>query len=242
MKHLFTIGTIRNYDPVKQYFILSSYHDPTRPLFVPQEALNVNDDFLLPTHIPNAVQNFFPKMNKLVETPLDDHSRSLYTALVHKHYSLAQLNFIIAKLSSFILKKQYKCFSIIISDEILQTLPKHTPPNKISEPSHTTAIRPPSTSYVLQTANPNVRINSFSCPTDKFVSEILTLLRPLVEIASNTDPFVILNHIFDTFRNLQSLLQLHSTDIQNLTLSTIHVNDFLKKLVLLETLPQFTSS
>ena len=83
LNHLFTIGTIRNYDPVKQYFLLSSYHDPTRPLFVPQEALNVNDDFLLPNHIPNAVPNFFPKMNKLVETPLDDHSRSLYIALVH---------------------------------------------------------------------------------------------------------------------------------------------------------------
>ena len=112
LNHLFTIGTIRNYDPVKQYFVLSSYHDPTRPLFVPQEALNVNDDFLLPTHIPNAVQNFFPKMTKLVETPLDDHSRSLYTALVHKHYSLAQLNFIIAKLSSFILKKTIQIFLI----------------------------------------------------------------------------------------------------------------------------------
>ena len=181
-------------------------------------------------------------MNKLVETPLDDHSRSLYTALVHKHYSLAQLNFIIAKLSSFILKKQYKYFSLNISDEILQTLPKHTPPNTTSEPSHTTIIPPSSNSYVLQTTNPNVCINSFSCPTDKFVSEILTLLRPHVEIAPNTDPFVILNHIFDTFRNLQSLLQLHSTDIQNLTISTIHVNDFLKKLVLLETPPQFTSS
>ena len=61
LNHLFTIGIFRNYDPVKQYFILLSYHDPTRPLFVPQEALNVNDDFLLPTHIPNAVPNFFPK-------------------------------------------------------------------------------------------------------------------------------------------------------------------------------------
>ena len=212
MNHLFIIGTIRNYDPVKQYFILSSYHDPTRPLFVPQEALNVNDDFLLPTHIPNAVSNFFPKMNKLVETPLDDHSRSLYTALVHKHYSLAQLKFIIAKLSFFILKKQYKYFSLNISGEVLQTLPKHTPPNTTSEPSQTTIIPPSSNSYVLQTTNPNVCINSFSCPTDKFVSEILTFLRPHVEIAPNTDPFVILNHIFDTFRNLQSLLQLHSTD------------------------------
>ena len=244
LNHLFTIGTIRNYDPVKQYFILSSYHDPTRPLFVPQEALNVNDDFLLPTHIPNAVPNFFPKMNKLVETPLDDHSRSLYTALVHKHYSLAQLNFIIAKLSSFILKKQYKYFSLNISEEILQTLPKHTPPNTVTESSQAPPppIPPQSNSYVLQTTNPNVCINSFSCPTDKFVSEILTLFRPHVEIAPNTDSFVILNHIFDTFRTLQSLLQLHSSDIQNLTLSTIHVNDFLKKLGLLETPPQLTSS
>ena len=75
LNHLFTIGTIRNYDPGKQYYILNSYHDPTRPLFVPQEALNLNDDFLLPTHIPTAVPNFFQKMNKLVETPLDDYPR-----------------------------------------------------------------------------------------------------------------------------------------------------------------------
>ena len=131
-----------------------------------------------------------------------------------------------------------------VSDEIFQSLPKHTPPNNVSEPSQdpSSTIPPPYTSSVLQTANPNVCINSFSCPTDKFVSEILTLLRPHVEIAPNTDPFVILNHICDSFRNLQSLLQLHSTDIQNLTLSTIHVNDFLKKLVLLETPTQFTSS
>ena len=112
LNHLFTIGTIRNYDPVKQYYILTSYQDLTRPLFVPPEALNLYDDFLLPKHIPTAGPNFFPKMNKLVETPLDDHSHSLYTALVHKHYSFAQLNFIIAKLSSFILKKQYKYFPL----------------------------------------------------------------------------------------------------------------------------------
>ena len=142
LNQLFHIDTIRNYDPVKQYYILTTYHDPTRPLIVPQEALNVNNDFLLPTHIPTDVPNFFPKMNKLVETPLDDNSGSLYTALVHKHYSLAQLNFIIAKLSSFILKKQYKNFPLTnnISDEIIQSLPKHHPPSTISEP---TTVPPP---------------------------------------------------------------------------------------------------
>ena len=164
-------------------------------------------------------------MNKLVETPLDDHSRSLFTALVHKHYSLAQLNFIIAKLTSFILKKQYKYFSLTsnISDGIIQSLPIHNPSSTFSEPSTVpppTFIPPPASSYVLQTANPNVCINSFSCPINKFVSEILTLFRPHVEFAP-------------THRTFQSLLQLHSTDIQNLTLSTNHVNDFLKKLILL---------
>ena len=248
LNHLFTIGTIRNYDPVKQYYILTSYHDPTRPLFVPQEALNLNDDYLLPTHIPTAVPDLFPKRNKLVVTPLDGHFRTLYTALVHKHYSLAQLNFIIAKLSFFILKKkQYKYFPLtnIISDEILHSPPKHNPPSTHSELSSSpppTLIHPPTSSFILQTAYPNVCINSFSCPTDKFVSEILTVLRPHVELAPNTDPFVILTHIFETYCILQSLLQLHSTDIQNLTLSTFHVNDFLKKLVLPETPPHIVSS
>ena len=66
-------------------------------------------------------------MNKLVETPLEEHSRSLFTALVHKHYSLAQLNLIFAKLSSFILNKHYNYFPLAnnISDEIFQPLPKH---------------------------------------------------------------------------------------------------------------------
>ena len=35
-------------------------------------------------------------MPRLVETPLDHYSRSLYTSLASKHYSIAQLNFIIA--------------------------------------------------------------------------------------------------------------------------------------------------
>ena len=50
-------------------------------------------------------------MNKLVETPLDDTSRSLYSSRVHEQHSIAQLNFIIAKLSSFILKKPIQFFS-----------------------------------------------------------------------------------------------------------------------------------
>ena len=45
LDHLLTFGTIRTYDPIKQYYILSRYLDPTRPLIVPQEALRPNGAF-----------------------------------------------------------------------------------------------------------------------------------------------------------------------------------------------------
>ena len=105
---------------------------------------------------------------------------------------------------------------------------QNTSPSTDSSTAPPTAIVPPiPSSYVLQTVNPNICINSFSCPTDKFVTEILNLLRPHIEPFPNTDPFVILNHIFDTYVTLQS--------IQFLTLSTVHVNEFPNKLVLLQT-------
>ena len=53
---------------------------------------------------------------------------------------------------------------------------------------------------------------------------------------------LISNHIFDTYRFLHNPLQLHNDDIQTLTLPSIHVNDFLKKHVRLETRTQFAQS
>ena len=83
---MYAIGTTLNYDPIKQYYIPSPYHDPTCPLICPQDPFNLAMIILLPTQFPN----FFQKMNKLVETPLDGHSRSLQVSLVHNHYSIAQ--------------------------------------------------------------------------------------------------------------------------------------------------------
>ena len=61
LNHLYIVSLIRNYDPVKQVYNLVPSHNPTRPLFVPQEALNLNDEYLLPTHVPNILVKFFPK-------------------------------------------------------------------------------------------------------------------------------------------------------------------------------------
>ena len=166
-------------------------------------------------------------MNKVVETPLDDHSRSVYTSLVHKRY------FIIAKLSSSIFKKQYNYFPAISNcpDEIKKALSKHLPPSmnlEISIVLLPTFLQQPFPSYViLQTVNPNVCINSSSSPTNESVTKILNLLRPHVELSPNSDLFVILNHIFDTYRILQNHLQHHNADIQTSAISTIHVNDCL---------------
>ena len=50
----------------------------------------------------------------------------------------------------------------------------------ISVVSHPTFIQQPPSSYLSQIVNPNVCNNSFSCPTDKYVTETLSLFRPLV--------------------------------------------------------------
>ena len=78
------------------------------------------------------------------------------TSLVHKHHSLAQLNCVIAKLSSFIkCKKQYKYFPTThnVSDEITQSPTKHIPRSStvadLSPVPPPTFIQPPTSSYML---------------------------------------------------------------------------------------------
>ena len=101
-------GHIRNYDPIKQYYIFSPAKNPTRPLIVPQEYLILSNDSLLPSNIPEQVSIPFQPLEFIVNHPLDDTSRSYYTSLVHKHYNFNQLLFLLAKLIPYILQKQYK--------------------------------------------------------------------------------------------------------------------------------------
>ena len=61
-------------------------------------------------------------------------------------------------------------------------------------------------------------------------------------LITTTDPFIILNPIFDSHRNLQNLLQLHRNDIQAFTLSTVNVTDCLENFVFLETSNQLANS
>ena len=103
-------------------------------------------------------------------------------------------------------------------------------------------VKPSNTSsYIFQTVNSIVCINSFSCPTDKFVTNVFTLLRPHVETAPTFDPLASLTRIFDTYRRtLQTLIQLHFNDIHTRTMSTLHTNDVFKILIHLETRSSIT--
>ena len=137
-----------------------------------------------------------------------------------------QIKSLSVKLSSFILKKQYK-HHVLINDDFPATI---NIPDEIKKPlldlvplSSSTlgfsTVPPPifiqqPSSYVLHTVNTNISINSFPRPNEKFVTEILNCLRQHVELAPTTDPFAILSHIFETYRNLQSLLQFHNNNIQ----------------------------
>ena len=50
-----TLGYLRYYDPIKQYFCLLPYDETSRPLIVPQEYLIHFDDFSLPCNIPTQI-------------------------------------------------------------------------------------------------------------------------------------------------------------------------------------------
>ena len=74
-----------------------------------------------------------------------------------------------------------------------------------------TFVIPTTSSCVFQTVNHAVCINPFSCPTNKIVTKILTLLRPHVVIAPTTDPIITLTHILVNYGTLQHLLYLQIT-------------------------------
>ena len=185
-------------------------------MFVPQETLNLNDDILLPTHIPTVVPIFSQKNNNFVETPLDDHSRSLYTFLVHKHYSLAQLIFIIAKLSSFILKKNNTNIYILLimfPTKLFNLHPNIILQSNVSELSTVPSpafSHPRASSYILQTVNPNVCINSFSCRTDNLLAKSSLSFVPTLNLLQ----IPIISSVSHIFSKLIVLSNLFSNSIQ----------------------------
>ena len=66
LDHHATVGTIRNYDPLKEVFLFMPYKNPNHPLVIPQEYLILNDGYLTPANMPTHVQELSPYFQKIL--------------------------------------------------------------------------------------------------------------------------------------------------------------------------------
>ena len=185
LDHYATVCTIRNYDHLKQAFLFMPYENPNRPLIIPQEYLILNDDYLTPANMPTHVPELSPYFQKIISGPLTENGRSYYQTLVQKRYTNAKLMYIFAKFFTFLFNKQYK----------YGPFPSKTTQN--STVSSFTFI-PPSNN-----TPPVVTINTFNFPTDLFINEILTLLRPHVDSDPHANPIDLIKNIFSIYKTLK---------------------------------------
>ena len=205
LDHLASTGTLRNYDPVKQYYIFTPHQYPDRPLIVPQEALISFDDFLLPDNIPNSIKPFFPQLNDIVTGPLSDSERSYYTATLHKLYTYNELAYIISKLVRFLFTKQYKY--------------RDASPQKLCPSLKVQPVLPISKSSP-HTIPKTFTFNQTTLNTHSFLQSILSLLTPFASQYPNQDPIQIIKHIFDTHAQINIALQTATLDLQRIDQST----------------------
>ena len=108
LDHSTTIGHLRNYDPIKQYFCLLPHNDTSRPLEVPQNYLIHFDGFLVPFNILTQMVKSLNLIRHLVSSPSDDKDSSYCTAFSKRSYSENELFFISAKASSFMVQSENK--------------------------------------------------------------------------------------------------------------------------------------
>ena len=101
-------GKLRNYDPLKQIFLFLPNDNPKRPIIVPQENLNLNDDSLLQEDIPKGISNPLPPIQPIASQPLGDCEKSYYYAIAKKGYSNNELFFINSHLISILTKGNIK--------------------------------------------------------------------------------------------------------------------------------------
>ena len=126
--HLYTIdhsritGSLRNYDPIKQYFCLLPYTNTSRSIIVPQDYLIHFDDFLLPCNVPTIIAKSLTVMKHLVSAPFNDKEKSYYTVISKQAYSYNELMFISAKIIAFMVNTEKA------KSETQYTTPEHYTP------------------------------------------------------------------------------------------------------------------
>ena len=101
-----TIGSLRNFDPLKPYYLFNPKEIPNRYLNIQQEFHNssdsahINSDCILTT-----VAQSYPRLSKVFDHPLNDKARKIYDTLASQHYSYSKVLFLTAQSAVFVFKK-----------------------------------------------------------------------------------------------------------------------------------------
>ena len=103
-----TKGKLRNYDPLKQRFLVLPIDNPKRPIIVPQEDLILNDDSLLQEDIPKCISGPLPPIQPIPSQPLGDCEKSFYYAIAKKGCSNNEILSIMSHLISILTKEKTK--------------------------------------------------------------------------------------------------------------------------------------
>ena len=93
---------------MKQSFLFLPNENPKRPIIVPQECLNLNDDSLLQEDIHKNISDPLPPIQPTASQLLGDCEKSYYYAIAKKGYSINELLFNISHLISILRKRNIK--------------------------------------------------------------------------------------------------------------------------------------
>ena len=119
---------------MKQSFLFLPNENPKRPIIVPQEYLNLNDDSLLQEDIPQCISNPLPPIQNIASQPLGICEKSYYHAIAKKGYTYNELLFIISHLISILtkgnLKKQKRHFKNLQRNKNDIPQPENFPPTE----------------------------------------------------------------------------------------------------------------
>ena len=87
-KTAYTIGSLRNYDPLEHYILFISKIFFDRRLIVPRECLISTDSAQIdPDCIPTAAAQPYPRLSKAFDQPLKDKVVKMYNTFASQHYS-----------------------------------------------------------------------------------------------------------------------------------------------------------
>ena len=109
LKTAYVIGSLRNDDPLNQYYISTPKNFLDRPLITPQNCL-VSSDFVHngPDCIPTTVVQPYPHLSKVFDHTPNNKAIKMNNTFASQHYSYKEHLLLTAQSAVFIANDQYR--------------------------------------------------------------------------------------------------------------------------------------